>query len=96
MCYAIIIKTENVNCLTALLINNTVLAGLNDAQHTQKKKKEKKIPHRVCTEAKANMVTVSNNKTHKIPSLPGVTYPGAAALTKAPLARAALPLPLAT
>lgn len=29
-------------------------------------------------------------------SLPGVTYPGAAALTKAPLARAALPLPLAT
>lgn len=28
--------------------------------------------------------------------LPGVTYPGAAALTKAPLASAALPLPLAT
>lgn len=28
--------------------------------------------------------------------LPGVTYPGAAALMKAPLASAALPLPLAT
>lgn len=42
---------------------------------------------------------LKNNKTTHIlyiPPLPGVTYPGAAALTKAPLARAALPLPLAT
>lgn len=34
--------------------------------------------------------------THTHNYLPVVTYPGAAALTKAPLARAALPRPLAT
>lgn len=35
--------------------------------------------------------------THICPkNVPGVTYPGAAALTKAPLASAALPRPLAT
>lgn len=38
----------------------------------------------------------NKNRTHEPPHLPGVTYPGAAALTKAPLASAALPLPLAT
>lgn len=49
----------------------------------------------------ARLLSVLGKKTTTtihttIPSLPGVTYPGAAALTKAPLARAALPLPLAT
>lgn len=43
------------------------------------------------------IASVKTLKPHAtILSLPGVTYPGAAALTKAPLARAALPLPLAT
>lgn len=46
---------------------------------------------------KAKKLRLENTLTLNTDTLvPGVTYPGAAALMKAPRARAALPLPLAT